>query len=470
MESRIDYRVPTLLMAMMLACILYLVVWYPAKHFDLSRPQNNPELSVTGGDYKLRKDYTDLEWYGRTIYIQEGCFYCHSQQARYQDRGMGPTAIPQEYQYDAPHLLGSERTGPDLSREGGKYPSRWHIMHHINPRSKSAGSIMPSFKHLEEEPLTFDVTESIDAEALLKMSPAELREALKAKGGTETDRRLTPEETVLELRAIGYTDYDLRRYDGRGVTRMDALVAYIQSLGPGRMYEPGDPVRAVEPVPVATDDTYELGRWAAGTGQGARAAVPREPLPADLPAPGAWHRLAEREATYWVPTEYQDLAAEAKAENKIPAFEPRFINNGRGIYLGKCAHCHGLNGQGNGPTGRYMMKKPANFWLPQYKLYSDAMWFYRIAEGVPGTEMPVWKLSLRQRKKAQRWDQIWYLVTYLKYIAQMSPMEPVPYDLPSAYYLVDPTRAQLSIVPVDTLWVSEYRAREEAAASAEAGR
>lgn len=453
MQQRINYVGPAVLMALMLGCIMYLVVVYPALNYKLDRPEINPDLTAGVGDYKQRKDYTDLQWYGRQIYIQEGCFYCHSQQTRYQDRGMGPTAIPQEYQFDAPHLLGSERTGPDLAREGGKYPTRWHREHHINPRSKSAGSIMPSFKHLDEELLEFELAagEEIDAKALLRATPDELRRQF----ASDTDRVLTPAETVLELRAIGYNDYDLMKMDGRGVTRLDALDAYIQCLGPNRMYEPGGAVPMAEDVPQPQDQGYTI---ASADGQ--------ERLPAGVQPPPDWAGLAETHAEYWVPSEYQDLARTAAEDNKIPAFEPRFIVNGRGIFLGKCAHCHGLNGQGNGPSGRYMSKKPANFWLPQFRQYSDAMWFYRIAEGIPGTEMPVWKLSLRQRKESERWSQIWYLVTYLKYVAQNSPMPQVPFDLPPEYYMTDQDRERRGIFPIDEAFVKQHQAELEAAKAA----
>ncbi|MCC7492560.1 MAG: cbb3-type cytochrome c oxidase subunit II [Fimbriimonadaceae bacterium] len=444
MLGKIDYRLPSAIMAVMLGAIIWLVVIYPALGYKLDRPEINPDLSGEVGDYKKRKDYTDLQWYGRRVYIEEGCFYCHSQQARYQDRGMGPTAIPQEFQFDGPHLLGSARTGPDLAREGGKYPSRWHREHHINPRSKSAGSIMPRFQHLDHQPLEFPDAPEIDSQALLRATPAELRKQY----ASDTDRQLTPAETMLELRAIGYSDYDVVKPDGRGVTRLDALVAYMQCLGPGRLYEPGGAVPWLEGVPHKPSSTYALGRDGAAP----------QALPAGLPAPTDWSGLGAKAAEYWVPSEYQDLAKKAHEDMKIPAFEPRFIVNGRGIYLEKCAPCHGLNGQGNGPAGRYMMKKPANFWLPQFKTYSDAMWFYRVAEGVPGTEMPVWKHSLRQRKKHQEWDQIWYLVTYLKYIAAASPLQPVPYDLPPEYYLADQDRARRGMFPVDAALVAQVQA------------
>lgn len=463
MSFQTSYRLPVFLMAIMLGTVIWLSVIYPAVTYKVEKPEYNTYMAKEPADYKTRKDYTDLELAGRRLYFQEGCWNCHSQQARYQDRGGGPTAIPQEFAFDAPHSLGAERTGPDLAREGGKYPTRWHREHHLNPRSKYAGSIMPSFRHLDEQPLTFDVTGAVDARQLLGLNADQLREGLlKRTAATRstgfktprgrnandpwTDGILTPEETIYELRAIGYTDYDLVKFDGRGLTQLDALDAYIQSLGPNRMFEPGGPIPQFDNVPLAQDKAHPLS--AAG-------------------APTDWLGLAEHRATYWAPTEYQDLALKAKEDGKIPAFEPRFINNGRGIYLDKCAHCHGLNGQGNGPSGRYMMKKPANFWLPQFKQYSDAMWFYRIAEGVPGTEMPVWKFSLRQSKATQRWDQIWYLVTYLKYIAAASPMQPVPYDLPPEYYLFDQEKARQAAYPIDKALIEKH-AEELAKAKAAA--
>jgi mono/diheme cytochrome c family protein len=56
---------------------------------------------------------------------------------------------------DRPILLGSQRTGPDLSQEGGEHPDDWHMAHFINPRYTSPLSIMPAFEFLGEEKLEF---------------------------------------------------------------------------------------------------------------------------------------------------------------------------------------------------------------------------------------------------------------------------------------------------------------------------
>ncbi len=116
------------------------------------RPFENhdPSKGITG---KLRP-YTDLELQGRAIYIREGCWYCHTQQTRtlVADtkrsgwRGVdAPISTPDEFVYDKPHLFGTKRTGPDLSRVGGKYNTQWHRTHFRNPRDLVRGSVMPPF-------------------------------------------------------------------------------------------------------------------------------------------------------------------------------------------------------------------------------------------------------------------------------------------------------------------------------------
>ncbi|MBI4532733.1 MAG: cbb3-type cytochrome c oxidase subunit II [Candidatus Melainabacteria bacterium] len=87
---------------------------------------------------------------GRQIFVREGCFYCHTQFTRLQDRGYGPLVRAGDYVYETPHQLGTARTGPDLTNEGGKFPSQWQKAHLINPRALKPGSIMPSFSYLSD--------------------------------------------------------------------------------------------------------------------------------------------------------------------------------------------------------------------------------------------------------------------------------------------------------------------------------
>jgi cytochrome c oxidase cbb3-type subunit I/II len=97
------------------------------------------------------KPYTALELEGRDIYIREGCNACHSQMIRpfrSETERYGEYSKAGEFVYDHPFLWGSKRTGPDLHREGGKYPHSWHYFHMYDPRTMSPGSLMPRYPWL----------------------------------------------------------------------------------------------------------------------------------------------------------------------------------------------------------------------------------------------------------------------------------------------------------------------------------
>ena len=79
------------------------------------------------------KPYTPLEIEGRDLYIREGCVGCHSQMIRplrAETARYGDYSKAGEFVYDHPFLWGSKRTGPDLQREGGKYPGRVALRAH----------------------------------------------------------------------------------------------------------------------------------------------------------------------------------------------------------------------------------------------------------------------------------------------------------------------------------------------------
>ncbi|MFN8311007.1 MAG: cytochrome-c oxidase, cbb3-type subunit I [Chitinophagales bacterium] len=102
------------------------------------------------------KPYTPLELEGRDIYIREGCYVCHSQMIRpfrSEVARYGEYSKAGEFVYDHPFQWGSKRTGPDLAREGGKYPSSWHFNHMDDPRTMSPGSIMPPYPFLLDNEL-----------------------------------------------------------------------------------------------------------------------------------------------------------------------------------------------------------------------------------------------------------------------------------------------------------------------------
>src|SRR5690242_21145680 len=102
------------------------------------------------------RPYTPLELKGRDIYVREGCYVCHSQMIRSlrdEVERYGHYSLAAESMYDHPFQWGSERTGPDLARVGGKYSTEWHVAHLKDPRDVVPESVMPTYAFLEKHPL-----------------------------------------------------------------------------------------------------------------------------------------------------------------------------------------------------------------------------------------------------------------------------------------------------------------------------
>jgi cytochrome c oxidase cbb3-type subunit 2 len=96
---------------------------------------------------------TALQAEGRDVYVANGCSYCHTQQVRplAQDKVFGRPSMAGDFKYQTPELLGSERTGPDLTNIGVRQPSAvWQYIHLYNPRAVVPESIMPAFDWLFE--------------------------------------------------------------------------------------------------------------------------------------------------------------------------------------------------------------------------------------------------------------------------------------------------------------------------------
>ncbi len=105
--------------------------------------------------------YRPLELEGRDIYVREGCYTCHSQMIRpmrFESLRYGEPSTLADSAFDHPFQWGSKRTGPDLAREGGKYPSLWHYRHMLDPRSVTPGSNMPPYPQLATTPVALDET------------------------------------------------------------------------------------------------------------------------------------------------------------------------------------------------------------------------------------------------------------------------------------------------------------------------
>ncbi|HVO08768.1 MAG TPA: cytochrome-c oxidase, cbb3-type subunit II [Burkholderiaceae bacterium] len=150
------------------------------------------------------KPYTALELVGRDVYIREGCYNCHSQMVRplhAETLRYGHYSVAGEFVYDHPFQWGSKRTGPDLARVGGKYSDDWHRLHLASPRDLVPESNMPAYTWLDRA--------AVDPDSV------------------------APRMRALRHVGVPYSDADIAGAAEavKGKTEMDAIVAYLQSLG-----------------------------------------------------------------------------------------------------------------------------------------------------------------------------------------------------------------------------------------------
>ncbi len=158
------------------------------------------------------RPYKPLELAGRDVYKREGCYTCHSQMIRpFRDEKerYGHYSLASESMYDHPFQWGSKRTGPDLARVGGKYSDDWHYQHLRAPRSVVPESVMPNYPWLEST----------------KVDGAHVTKVMRAM------------QTV----GVPYTEDDIAgaAANVQGRNELEAVVAYLQSLGTHVKFEEG---------------------------------------------------------------------------------------------------------------------------------------------------------------------------------------------------------------------------------------
>jgi cytochrome c oxidase cbb3-type subunit 2 len=212
------YRRPGVLAAAATATILIGSIATMA--YPMLRSDMHPRLEAL-------KPFTALQLAGRDVYQREGCNNCHTQVIRPLPSEVARYGAPSqagEYAYDHPFLWGSKRTGPDLAREGGLRPDRWHHDHFANPQAFFPRSNMPSYGWLKGRML--------DAE--------EVGSHLKALASLHPE--LEPDAAAVRAQLAGKDE-------------LDALVAYMQWLGHSVPRRPGGAVDLALANPLDGDPT-----------------------------------------------------------------------------------------------------------------------------------------------------------------------------------------------------------------------
>jgi cytochrome c oxidase cbb3-type subunit I/II len=169
-----------------------------------------------------QKPYTALEQQGRDLYTREGCYVCHSQMIRPmvpEFLRYGEASRAEEFIYDHPFQWGSKRTGPDLARIGGKYPSLWHYTHLMDPRSTSPGSNMPTYQWLSDS----HIDAKLAGKKLALMQKLGVPYTNEEIDKAESNQKRQALTVVKDLQASGVSlDWD---------SEMVAMIAYLQRLG-----------------------------------------------------------------------------------------------------------------------------------------------------------------------------------------------------------------------------------------------
>ena len=335
-------------------------------------------------------DYTSLQQRGRGVYLREGCWYCHSQYVRPvtgETRRWGPVSEAGEYAFDVPHLFGTRRIGPDLTRVGLKFGDEWHYAHFWNPRMLSEDSIMAPFRGL------FDATEQRvkivdDGAGNRTLDKTSTTEALFDFGSKE-QVKLTPNS------------------DGLLFVPLQARGKFPLIWTPNKEYT-GETVR----IAAETDDLHALIAYVQKLGMNR----------------GKWRDLFEPQEI-----EVTDVTLPRSAE---------WIAYGKEVYERRCIGCHGAKGDGNGPAATFLYnQRPRNFSLGVFKFRltqkpvpTDGDLLRTITRGVRGTAMPAWyELPLTDRLA---------VIQYIKYELAVDRSDAAK---PYAYFTEEPPSQPLYV-------------------------
>jgi cbb3-type cytochrome c oxidase subunit II len=205
---------------------------------------------------------TDAEVRGRAHFLANGCVYCHSDFTRPQDAFVGSNylykrvSLPGDYygEDQAPNVLGTQRTGPDLSQEGGVHPAQWHAAHYANPRNVDPLSIMPDFSFLSDSEaadlIAYNQSQGGKAARLREAATTLAQELEDVSGGTDPatyypalvaqvtadgQYRAAGQATDTDVSGLAWADvYDLNTFERSYWLTQDPLQVTLENLNRGR--------------------------------------------------------------------------------------------------------------------------------------------------------------------------------------------------------------------------------------------
>lgn len=339
---------------------------------------------------------TTSEKRGRAIYAREGCAYCHTQQIRYLHTDMarfGAPTLAWETRRDTPHLWGTRRIGPDLSRAGGTRSLDWQYAHLFAPRALVPASVMPEYPALFDGAPDRPRQDARDLVAYLE-SLGRARELAGPEGEAHAREGCNCQGDHMAQMAF---DVPLNAHPARAVRAADPPPALPASADRAR----GDVLYGMH---CATCH----GAAGNGDGPGGRGLVP---APAKLAeheytterlSAALWFGVFGSAMPAWRDYSASDRAALAAAVQALSAARPEppvpahLATLGPQVYAANCAQCHGANGDGRGSAAAKLAMAPADFTAQRLSL-AEAVRVLR--EGVHGSPMAPWTTRLTDAER-----------------------------------------------------------------------
>ncbi len=336
---------------------------------------------------------TVSEQRGRAVYSREGCAYCHTQQIRYLHADMvrfGAPTLAWETRFDYPHLWGTRRIGPDLTREGGVHSEDWHFEHLYAPRMVVADSVMPDYRSLFDGAPDRPRQEARDLVSYLE-SLGRARELAGPEGEAHARSGCNcPNDEMAQM----------------------AFHAAALNANPARARRQGAAPRLAVGADPARGQQLYLHNCASCHGEHGEADPPGaralHPHPANLAAHEytaehlnqvMWNGVAGTAMQSWRDLSADDRASIAQVVRGLhvaqqePTLPANIIELGARVYKDNCAQCHGSSGGGDGSAVGELRIVPADFRAVRPGL-SESLRVLR--NGVEGTQMAPWTERLSE--------------------------------------------------------------------------
>ena len=359
----------------------------------------NAQISATAPANALMATLSEVR--GRAIYAREGCAYCHTQQIRYVEADIvrfGAPTLAWETQFDFPHLWGTRRIGPDLSREGGSRSPDWQYLHLFSPRAVVPLSVMPAYQALFDGAPDRPKQEARDLIAYVE-TLGRARELAWPEGDARARSALADNSW-----AQMSFDTDLNAHPARTRPRGNAPAL-------------GQPAAAEVGRQLWRDNCASC-HGEQGRGDGPAAAW-LKPGPSNLAqheyslarvGDALWNGVAGTSMPAWRDQAPGNLAALAAVTRGFfmatATTEPssEVLALGEQVYVANCAQCHGDEGAGDGFAGSELTVASTDF-RSQRPSIGESLRI--LTNGVEGTSMAPWTDRLDE-------EQLLAVVHYLR--------------------------------------------------------